>query len=41
MGAGGIDSWTGNAYPMAPYRISGTEEHSYSCRLSPVEPHAK
>ena len=41
MGAGGIDSWTENAYPMAPYRISGTEEHSYGYRLSPVEPPAK
>ena len=41
MGAGGIDSWTENAYPMAPYRIPGTEEHSYSYRLSPVSPPAK
>jgi len=41
MGAGGIDSWTENAYPMAPYRIAGTEEHSYSYRLRPVSPPAK
>jgi beta-galactosidase len=38
MGAGGIDSWSLNAYPMAPYRIAGGEEHSYSYRLSPVAP---
>ena len=40
MGVGGIDSWSENAYPMAPYRVPGGEEHSYSYRLSPVEPAA-
>ena len=37
MGAGGIDSWSLNAYPMAPYRIASGEPHSYRYRLSPVE----
>jgi beta-galactosidase len=37
MGAGGIDSWSPNAYPMTPYRIPGGQEYSYSYRLSPVE----
>jgi beta-galactosidase len=37
MGAGGIDSWSPNAYPMAPYRIPSGEEHSYRYRLSPVD----
>jgi beta-galactosidase len=37
MGAGGIDSWSANAYPMAPYRIASGEEHRYRYRLSPVE----
>jgi hypothetical protein len=40
MGAGGIDSWSANAIPMAPYRISGDEEHKYSYRLTPVAPPA-
>ena len=30
MGAGGIDSWSPNAYPLAPYRIASGEEHSFS-----------
>jgi len=38
MGAGGIDSWSANAIPMVPYRISGDEERKYSYRLSPVAP---
>jgi beta-galactosidase len=37
MGAGGIDSWSPNAYPMTPYRISSGQEYTYSYRLSPVE----
>jgi beta-galactosidase len=37
MGAGGIDSWTANAYPMNPYRIAGGEAHSYRYRLTPVD----
>ncbi len=36
MGAGGIDSWSPNAYPMPPYRISAGEAHSYRYRLTPV-----
>lgn len=36
MGAGGIDSWTANAYPMPPYRIAGDEPHSYRYRLTPI-----
>ncbi|MBS1872777.1 MAG: DUF4981 domain-containing protein [Acidobacteria bacterium] len=38
MGAGGIDSWSPNAYPMNPYRVASGETHSYRYRLSPVEP---
>jgi beta-galactosidase len=30
MGAGGIDSWSPNAYPMPPYRIASGEERSFS-----------
>ena len=37
MGAGGIDSWARNAYPMAPYRMRRREAHSYRYRLTPVE----
>jgi len=38
MGAGGIDSWSPNAYPMDPYRIAGSGPHSYRYRLTPVDP---
>lgn len=37
MGVGGIDSWSANAYPMAPYRIPSGQEYSYKYRLTPVE----
>jgi beta-galactosidase len=37
MGAGGIDSWSRNAYPMPPYRIAGSEAHSFRYRLTPVD----
>jgi beta-galactosidase len=37
MGAGGIDSWSPNAYPMAPYRILPAEAHSFKYRLTPVD----
>jgi beta-galactosidase len=37
MGAGGIDSWTANAYPMPPYRIAGGEPHAFRYRLTPVD----
>jgi beta-galactosidase len=36
MGAGGIDSWSPNAYPMLPYRISSGEARSFSYTLKPV-----
>jgi len=36
MGAGGIDSWSPNAYPMAPYRIASGEERSFSYTLKGV-----
>ena len=36
MGSGGIDSWSPNAYPMAPYRIPSGEEHSFSYTLKGV-----
>ena len=38
MGAGGIDSWSPNAYPMAPYRIPGDEAHRYEYTIAPVRP---
>jgi beta-galactosidase len=37
MGAGGIDSWSRQAYPMEPYRIPGDKPYSYSFTLRPVE----
>ena len=37
MGAGGIDSWSPNAYPMDAYRIPSGQEHSYRYRISPVD----
>ncbi len=37
MGAGGIDSWSPQAYPMAPYRIPGDKPYSYSFRLRPID----
>jgi beta-galactosidase len=36
MGAGGIDSWSAQAYPMEPYRIPGNQPYSYSFKLRPV-----
>jgi beta-galactosidase len=38
MGAGGIDSWSPNAYPMTPYRIPSDQPYTYSYRLAPVGP---
>jgi beta-galactosidase len=38
MGAGGIDSWSPNAYPMTPYRIPSDQEYRYSYRFAPVAP---
>jgi beta-galactosidase len=40
MGAGGIDSWSPNAYPMTPYRIPSGEERSFSYTLKGVAPEA-
>jgi beta-galactosidase len=37
MGVGGIDSWSGNAWPMPQYRLDPTKPMSYKYRLSPVE----
>jgi beta-galactosidase len=37
MGAGGIDSWSPNAYPMPPYRIPADQAYSYKYRLTPIE----
>ncbi len=37
MGAGGIDSWSPNAYPMTPYRIDGNRPYEYRYRLTPVD----
>ena len=36
MGAGGIDSWSPNAYPMTPYRLPSGEERSFSYTLKGV-----
>ena len=36
MGAGGIDSWSPNAYPMTPYRIPSGAERSFSYTLKGV-----
>jgi hypothetical protein len=38
MGAGGIDSWSPNAYPMTPYRIASGEEKTFGYTLRPVRP---
>ena len=37
MGAGGIDSWSPNAYPMEQYRIPSGVERSFRYRLTPVD----
>jgi beta-galactosidase len=36
MGVGGVDSWSPDAYPMAPYRIAPDQPRSYKFRLVPV-----
>jgi beta-galactosidase len=41
MGVGGIDSWSSNAWPMQPYRITPDKPYSYRYRLMPVEPAGK
>ena len=35
MGAGGIDSWSKNAWPMEQYRIASGVEHSYDIASRP------
>jgi beta-galactosidase len=37
MGVGGIDSWSPNALPRAPYRIPADQPYKFRYRLSPVE----
>ena len=37
MGVGGIDSWSPNALPMEPYRISSGKALSYRYRITPVQ----
>ncbi len=37
MGAGGIDSWSRQAYPMEPYRIAPDKPYAYSFRVIPIE----
>jgi beta-galactosidase len=36
MGAGGIDSWSPNAWPMPPYRIASDQPLHYRYRLVPA-----
>jgi len=36
MGAGGIDSWSRNAWPMPPYRIAPDQPIRYRYRLVPL-----
>jgi beta-galactosidase len=35
MGVGGIDSWSGNAYPLPQYRIDAAAAHSFAYRIIP------
>ena len=37
MGAGGIDSWSPNAYPTERFRIPSEVERTYRYRLTPVD----
>ncbi|HSK08186.1 MAG TPA: glycoside hydrolase family 2 TIM barrel-domain containing protein, partial [Vicinamibacterales bacterium] len=37
MGAGGIDSWSRNAYPLEPYRIPSDKPHRYRFVIGPVD----
>ncbi|MDX2153285.1 MAG: glycoside hydrolase family 2 TIM barrel-domain containing protein [Bryobacteraceae bacterium] len=36
MGVGGVDSWSQNAFPLEPYRISPQQAHTFRYRLTPV-----
>jgi len=37
MGVGGVDSWSGRAFPLPEYRIDGNQPYSYRYRLIPVD----
>jgi beta-galactosidase len=41
MGAGGIDSWSRNAWPMPPYRIDAAQPMRYRYHLSPITGNAR
>lgn len=36
MGVGGVDSWTGRAFPLPQYRIDGNRPYTYRYRLMPI-----
>ncbi len=36
MGVGGVDSWTGRAFPLPEYRINGNQPLTYRYRLIPI-----
>jgi len=36
MGVGGVDSWTGNAFPLLQYRIDANQALTYRYRLTPI-----
>ncbi|MBN2318737.1 MAG: DUF4981 domain-containing protein [Acidobacteria bacterium] len=36
MGVGGVDSWSGRAFPLSEYRIDGNQPISYRYRLTPI-----
>jgi beta-galactosidase len=36
MGVGGVDSWSANAFPLAPYSIPSDQAYSYRYRLTPI-----
>jgi beta-galactosidase len=37
MGVGGVNSWSEQAWPLAPYRIPANEAYRFSYSLAPVE----
>jgi beta-galactosidase len=36
MGVGGVDSWSGRAFPLPQYRINGNQPYTYRYRLTPI-----
>ena len=36
LGVGGVDSWSGRAFPLPQYRIDGNRPLTYQYRLTPV-----